>query len=85
MRHYIFAYLNNRRVISGECPLSDKDAFNLAAKLSVEKKRVIVLKGEEYIYETERHRANLSGLDMPVGRRFVPIATFKNGKLDRRL
>lgn len=56
-----------------------------AAKLSVEKKRVNVLKGEEYIYEIEIHHANLSGWYMPVSRRFVPIATFKNGKMDRRL
>lgn len=85
MSTFVFCYPNGHRAVKGDFELTETQAKRKAAKLSVEKKRVIVLKRMYLVYETERyHGHNLSGMDMPVGRDYEPVFSFKNGKIDRR-
>lgn len=85
MSKFVFCYPNGHRAVQGVFDLTEEQAKRKAAKLSLEKKRVIVLKSMYLIYETERyHGHNLSGLDMPIDHGFEPVYSFKNGKIDRR-
>lgn len=81
---YVFAYPNNRRAINGEYNLTEKEAYGMAARLSIEKKRAIVLRRYALVYS--KHGASMwNPMDSPTRHTFESIAVFKNGKLDWRV